>query len=60
MKSWLRSTYSWMHEHHIEKYFDEYSFRINRSQSKQTIFDTLIQIMINRQNVCYQQIIISN
>jgi transposase-like protein len=60
VKSWLRSTYSWMHEGHIEKYFDEYSFRINRSQSKQTIFDTLIQRMMKSKNVCYQQIIISN
>ena len=60
VKSWLRSTYSWMHEHHIERYFDEYSFRINRSQTKQTIFDTLIKRMVNSQNVCCQQIIISN
>ena len=31
VKAWLRSTYSWMHEQNIEKYLDEYSYRLNRS-----------------------------
>jgi transposase-like protein len=60
LKSWLRSTYSWVHEGHIEKYLDEFSFRINRSIFKQTIFHTLIQRMIENQPVTYQMIKISN
>ena len=60
VKSWLRSIYSWVHEAHIEKYLDEYSFRINRSIHKQTIFDNLIQRMIKAQPITYQAIKISN
>lgn len=43
VKSWLRTTYSWVHKEHIEKYLDEFSFRINRSIYKQTIFHKLIE-----------------
>lgn len=60
VKSWLRSTYSWMHEEHIEKYLDEYSYRLNRSIHKETIFDNLINRIIKTQTVGYKQIIISN
>lgn len=60
LKSWLRSTYSWVHEGHIEKYLDEYSFRINRSIFKQTIFDNLIHRMVNGKPLTYQMIIISS
>ena len=59
LKSWLRSTYSWVHEEHIEKYMDEYSFRINRSIHKQTIFHTLISRMIMAEPFSYQLIKIS-
>jgi transposase-like protein len=60
LKSWLRSTYSWVHKGHIEKYLDEYSYRINRSIFKETIFDNLIKRMIMGQPITYQMIIISN
>jgi len=60
LKSWLRSVYSWVHQEHIEKYLDEYSFRINRSIYKQTIFDTLISRMIIGQPITYQAIKISS
>jgi len=60
VKSWLRSVYSWVHEAHIEKYLAEYSYRINRSIYKQTIFDNLIQRMIKAQPLTYQVIKISN
>lgn len=60
LKSWLRSVYSWVHAEHIEKYLDEYSFRINRSIFKQTIFDTLINRMVVGKPVTYQMIKISS
>jgi len=60
LKSWLRSIYSWVHQGHIEKYLAEYSYRINRSIYKQTIFDNLIQRMIKAQPITYQMIKISN
>lgn len=59
-KSWLRSTFSWMHEGHIEKYLDEYSYRLNRSQAKETIFDNLINRIVNCKHIGYKDIIISS
>lgn len=59
LKSWLRSVYSWIHQGHLEKYLNEYSFRINRSIHKQTIFHTLIKRMIFAKPITFQQIIIS-
>jgi hypothetical protein len=60
LKSWLRSVYSWVHAEHIEKYLDEYSFRINRSIYKETIFHNLILRMVNGNAITYQTIKISN
>lgn len=60
VKAWLRSNFSWMHEFHIQKYLDEFSYRINRSQHKDTIFDNLIQRMVNHNSLFYRNIIISN
>ena len=39
----LRGIYSWVSEFNIDRYLAEYSFRINRSQSKETIFNKLIK-----------------
>jgi len=60
VKSWLRSTYSWMHKDHIESYLAEYSFRINRSIYKDSIFHKLIQRMASAKPYNYQMIKISN
>ena len=60
VKSWLRSTYSWMHKEHIESYLAEYSFRINRSIYKETIFHKLIQRMVSAKPYNYQMIIVSS
>lgn len=59
VKSWLRSVYSWIHEQNIERYLDEYSYRLNRSIHKQTIFDNLIVRMMNRKHINLQSIKIS-
>jgi transposase-like protein len=34
VKSWIRTTYSWVSKKHIDKYFSEFCYRIKRSQSK--------------------------
>lgn len=60
VKSWLRSVFSWVHQGHIEKYLAEYSFRINRSIYKQTIFHKLIERMISANPASYQMIKISS
>jgi len=54
VKAWLRSTYSWMHKQNIEKYLDEYSYRLNRSIHKQSIFDNLIIRMVNKKHIGLQ------
>lgn len=59
VKSWLRCTYSWMHEHHIQKYLDEFSYRINRSIYKENIFDLLINRMVATKYLSFQEIKIS-
>ena len=60
VKAWLRSVFSWVHQEHIEKYLAEYSFRINRSIYKETIFHKLIERMIIAKPASYQLIKISS
>jgi transposase-like protein len=60
LKAGLRSVYSWMHDEHIEKYLNEYSYRLNRSKHKQTIFDNLINRMVKSKSTSYKEIIISS
>lgn len=57
VKSWLRTTYSWVSEKNIERYFNEFCYRINRSQSKEIIFNNLIKRMVAADNVTHAQII---
>jgi len=59
IKSWIRTTYSWVSDFNINRYFNEFCFRINRSQSKGTIFNNLITKMINAEKI-YQTELISN
>jgi len=60
VKAWLRSTFSNLDKHHIQAYLNEFSYRINRSIHKQTIFDNLISRMILAKPLTYKDIKISN
>lgn len=57
VKSWIRTTYSWVSDFNINRYFNEFCYRINRSQSKATIFNNLITKMVNKEKVYHKQII---
>ena len=57
LKSWIRTTYSWVSEHNLNRYFNEFCFRINRSQSKATIFNNLIVKMVESDKIYQTQII---
>ncbi|WP_243388930.1 IS1595 family transposase, partial [Flavobacterium aurantiibacter] len=57
VKSWLRTVPTHVSKDHIERYFNEYCYRINRSQSKQTIFHKTIQRMLAAQPVSYTDLI---
>lgn len=59
VKSWLRTTYSWVSESNIDRYLAEFSFRINRSQSKDTIFDNLIKRMVKSPEIYQVKLICS-
>lgn len=56
LKTWLRSAYTWMHEHHMQRYLDEFSFKINRSIYKDNIFDALILRMLTNKPMQYKDI----
>lgn len=49
VKSWLRMTFSWVSKRHIDRNLCEFSYRINRSQNKETIFHNLITRMVYRE-----------
>lgn len=53
VKTWLRTTFSWVSGFNINRYLSEFSYRLNRSQSKNTIFNNLIRRMVER-DVVYQ------
>ncbi len=56
VKSWLRTIPTHVSKQHIQKYFDEFCFRINRSQSKQTIWHNTIVRMIANKPLNWNQI----
>ena len=51
IKSWIRTTYSWVSDFNINRYYDEFCYRINRSQSKNSIFNNLIVRMVKAEKV---------
>jgi len=57
IKSWIRTTYSWVSDFNLDRYFNEFCFRINRSQNKNTIFNNLITKMVNSQKVYQRELI---
>lgn len=46
VKSWIRTTYSWVSEFNINRYLDEFCYRINRSLMKENIFNNLLRKMV--------------
>lgn len=57
VKSWIRTTYSWVSDAHINKYLNEFCYRINRSQTKETIFNNIIARMVNADKIYQSKII---
>lgn len=46
VKSWIRTTYYWVSAANINRYLDEFCYRINRSQAKENIFNNIIKRMV--------------
>lgn len=59
LKSWLRAIPTHVSKWHVQRYFDEFCFRINRSQFKETIFHKTIERMVDKKPI-YQQLIKQN
>lgn len=57
VKSWIRTTYSWVSEFNIDRYLAEFSYRINRSIHKDTIFNNLITRMVNAEQIQHRELI---
>lgn len=57
VKSWIRTTYSWVDEKNMDRYFNEFCFRINRSQNKETIFHKLLVKMVKADKIFHREIV---
>ena len=55
-KSWLRAIPTHVSKWHIQAYFDEFCFRINRSQFKNSIFHKTIIRMVETKPIYQNQI----
>lgn len=59
VKSWIRTTYCWVSDHHVQRYYNEFCYRLNRSQTKDTIFNNLIDRMVKSDKIYHQNLICS-
>jgi len=59
IKSWIRTTYSWVSDSNINRYLDEFCYRLNRSRSKGNIFNNLIERMVISDKIYQNKIICS-
>jgi transposase-like protein len=59
VKSWIRTTYSWVSDFNINRYLDEFCYRLNRSKSKVNIFNNLIERMVKSDKIYQTKIICS-
>lgn len=56
LKSWIRGIHHSVNHDYLQGYLDEFCYRINRSIQKNTIFDNLLQRMVNRTKITKKQI----
>lgn len=57
VKSWIRTTFSWVSDFNMNRYFDEFCYRLNRSQAKGSIFNNLINRMVMAENVEHSKLV---
>ncbi len=55
-KSWIRTILSHASKLHIQGYFDEFCYRLNRSQAKHSIFHKTIQRMVINEPIFHKNI----
>ena len=59
IKSWIRDVYSWVSDFNINRYLNEFCYRLNRSQSKETVFNNIIKRMVKADKLYQSKIICS-
>lgn len=59
VKSWIRTTYSWVSDSNINRYLNEFCYRINRSQMKENIFNNIIHRMVAANKIYQSELICS-
>lgn len=59
IKSGLRTIQTHVNIGHLQKYLDEYFYRLNRSIHKETIFDNLFKRLVKHEHFQWAQIVLS-
>jgi transposase-like protein len=59
IKSWIRTIQSHVDKGHLQKYLDEYCYRLNRSIHKQTIFHNLFCRMVKHKPVGWNEVVLT-
>ena len=59
IKSWIRTTYSWVSKFNMNRYIDEFCYRINRSQMKNNVFNNIIGRMVVSEKIYQDKLICS-
>jgi len=59
LKSWIRTIYSYVSEQHLERYINEFCYRINRSILKDVIFNNLIEKMVRADKIYQHNLVCS-
>ncbi len=59
VKSWIRTTYSWVSEFNVNRYLDEFCYRINRSQMKNNVFNNIIGRMVTSDKIYQTELVCS-
>jgi hypothetical protein len=59
VKSWIRTTYSWVSEFNVNRYLDEFCYRINRSQMKNNVFNNIIGRMVASDKIYQTELVCS-
>ena len=57
VKSWIRTTYSWVSEFNINRHLDEFCSMINRSQMKNNVFNNIIGWMVAADKIYQEKLI---
>jgi hypothetical protein len=58
IKSGTRTIQTYVKRGHLQKYLDEYFFRLNRSIYKKTIFNKLFERMVNHKLVLEKELVL--